>query len=67
MSHTVAQLAWTRQHRGLTQAQVADTLGVSQMAVSRWEHGHRRPTFHDVARWANALGYEVALLRRDPS
>lgn len=29
---------------GMTQTEFADTLGVSQMAVSHWENGLRRPS-----------------------
>ena len=37
-------LAKLRRSRGLTQAEVADLLGVAPAAVSAWEVGKNRPT-----------------------
>lgn len=43
--------AWTaetikrlRQRRGLTQEQLAREVGTTVVSVSRWEHGHTKPT-----------------------
>jgi DNA-binding transcriptional regulator YiaG len=36
------ELQRARAHLGLTQAQLADRLGVTLSAVSRWEQGQRR-------------------------
>lgn len=35
-----------RREMGLTQAQLAERLRVRPLAVSRWERGERRPSWH---------------------
>lgn len=42
----VAGLAQRRVEAGLTQAEVAEAVGVSQRVVSYWERGERRPSRH---------------------
>ena len=49
-----------RQAAGLSQTQLAERVGVSQGAVSRWEHGARLPNVHDAHRVADALDTTVA-------
>lgn len=45
-----------REESGLTQADVAKRLGVSQQTVSRWESGASRPRRPSLAKLANLLG-----------
>ena len=45
-----------RQARGLTQAQVARLLGVSQPVVARWEAGGANLELRTLVRWVTALG-----------
>jgi len=56
-------LRWARQARGLTQAQLARTAGVSQPAVAQLESPDSNPTVATLERVAEALGcrLEVAL------
>ncbi|MGI8700464.1 MAG: UDP-N-acetylglucosamine 1-carboxyvinyltransferase [Nocardioidaceae bacterium] len=51
-----------RQHRALTQAQLADLLGSSQSAVNRIERGHQNLTLEMLARIGEALDSELVSL-----
>lgn len=44
-----------RQRAGLTQAEIAELLGVDQAAVSRWESGKRIPRGKTLDRYAELL------------
>jgi len=44
-----------RQHRGLSQTQLADLLGKSQAQVSKWETGVRNPSWRSQRLIANTL------------
>ena len=48
-----------RQHRGWTQAELAQTLNTSQSAVNRIERGHQNVTLEMVARIGEALDSEI--------
>ncbi len=53
------QLRTARDQLGLSQSQLAVALGVSDAAVSRWEHGNRSPrTGHSqqILRWLQQIG-----------
>ena len=56
----VYQFGWllleAREESGLTQADVAKRLGVSQQTVSRWESGASRPRRPSLAKLADLLG-----------
>jgi len=51
-----------RQHRALTQAQLAGLLGTSQSAVNRIERGHQNLTLEMLARIGEALDSELVSL-----
>ena len=51
-----------RQHRALTQAQLAGVLGTSQSAVNRIERGHQNLTLEMLARIGEALDSELVSL-----
>lgn len=61
-------IAEWRETRGLTQKQLGERLGagVSDVTVSRWETGQRRPDMDVKAAIAEALGLELADLYRHP-
>ena len=58
--------AW-RDHRGLTQQQLADRIGTSSVSVSRWETDNRRPDLETQAEISQVLNIEPADLLRHPS
>lgn len=41
---------------GMTQQQLADALGISQVSVTRWETGEREPRVSTLNRIASVLG-----------
>src|ERR1700754_4535542 len=51
-----------RQHRGWTQARLADVLGTSQSAVNRIERGHQNLSLDMLARIGEALDSEIVSL-----
>lgn len=60
---TLAQaLTTARRAKGLTQQQLADRAGVSQEAVSRYEHSRREPHPEALEKLADALGLTVEFL-----
>ena len=62
----VAALRAERQRRGLTLQQVGKWMGLrARVSVWHWESGNRQPTLPNLREWASALGYDLALTRRD--
>lgn len=59
-----ARLAELRRNRGLTQEQLAERLGVSAPAVSKWETDHSYPDITLLCPLARALGVNVDTLLR---
>lgn len=55
-----------RELRGITQAVLAEKLGVSQGAVSNWENGDRKPDVFMMKRIAEILGCTVDELLTEP-
>lgn len=60
-------VAARRQVAGLTQAQVADKLGVGQEAMSRLERGAVMPTLVRLARLADILSVPITALLEETS
>ena len=46
-------------HRRTTQSQLAAALGVSQVMVSKWVRGERKPELETAIRIAGALNAEI--------
>lgn len=59
-------IAQWREHRGMTQAQLATQLGSSDVTISRWETRQRQPNLSAQEAIAEALDIEVTDLRRPP-
>ena len=60
-------LARARRRARLTQQQLADRIGVTNMAISLIELGKNRPAHDTLARIADALGYDLALIPKEGS
>ena len=54
-----------RKKAGMTQAQLAEKLGISYVGVSQWENDLRNPKLDTLQRIASALGVPVQDLIRD--
>ena len=50
---------------GLTQEELADSLGVSRTTVGKWESGHGLPRAKRMREVANALGTTTAELLKE--
>lgn len=62
-------LAEWREHYHLTQQQLADRLGTTDVTISRWETGRRRPDIDALTAFAEALDADLHYsdLTRPPS
>ncbi len=57
---TGALIAQTRKEKGMTQKALADSIGVSNAAVSKWETGKGFPDISLLEPLSNALGLTVS-------
>ena len=57
---TGALIAQTRKEKGMTQKALADSIGVSNAAVSKWETGKGFPDISLLGPLSNALGLTVS-------
>lgn len=58
----VSALAAIRQRQNLTQLQVAERAYLAPSLVGNWESGWKVPQLPGLIAYADALGYEVALV-----
>lgn len=56
----------TRRKLGVTQQQLAESVGVSRGYIAKVEHGHANPSLELVERIAAALGIELEFVARPP-
>lgn len=59
------RLEIAREHRGMTQADLGDVLGIGRTAVGKCEQGRRRPSRAEVIAWALATGVRFDWLAGD--
>jgi len=59
-------LAEWREAKGLSQEALAGRLDTTDVTISRWETGKRRPDLDALAAYAEALGIELMDLYRHP-
>lgn len=52
-------IAELRKQRGMTQLELAEQMGVTDKAVSKWERGLSCPDIHSIPKLAAALGISV--------
>lgn len=61
------KLAATRKDRGLSQEELAERIGVSRQAVSKWESGESFPDIDNLIAMGDIFGVSIdRLVRRDP-
>lgn len=60
-------MASLRKEKGLSQIQVAELLGVSRQAISRWEQGAALPTTDNLLKLAELYGVSVEALLKESS
>lgn len=60
-----ATLLRARQSLGLTQVQVAKSIGISPCQFNRVENGHDTVTSDQLMVWATAVGCTVSVTRND--
>lgn len=58
------QIVELREHRGLTQGELAERCGIDQGDISRIERGSTSPTARTLQRIAEALDSDVRLMER---
>jgi len=56
-----------RLEKGLTCADVAGIMDTTNEIIARWERGDNAPNLTSLERWANALGYELELMLKEPA
>ncbi len=61
----LGRLKQLSKERGLSQADLAQALGVTRAAVGNWWQGARRMRWESLAAWADLLGYELMLSRTE--
>jgi Zn-dependent peptidase ImmA (M78 family)/DNA-binding XRE family transcriptional regulator len=57
-----ARIRRAREHRGLTQTDLADCIGTAQSTISLWEKGRRSPNLDELVALADALDLEIGSL-----
>jgi transcriptional regulator with XRE-family HTH domain len=55
-------IATLRKERGLSQAALAEKLGVTQASIANYESGRREPSITMLRKIAAALGVDIATL-----
>ena len=49
-----------RQNIGMTQKQLAELVGVTDVTISRWESGQRQPMWYQFVKLCEVLGMELS-------
>jgi transcriptional regulator with XRE-family HTH domain len=65
MTHPIIEdLRRERVAGGLSQDGLASSFGTAQNLLSRYEMGKTSPTLESLSRWAQALNYEIRLVKK---
>ena len=62
MKQMGARISRLRQEKGLTQVALAEKLGISSQAISKWERGQTFPDLSRLDELSELLGVAVAYL-----
>ena len=60
----VCRLRAARKDQGMSQREAARRAGLSSGGFNHIERGMVSPTFTNLLRWADVLGYDIRLVRR---
>lgn len=60
----ISQLRHIRREQLITQEQLGKKAGYDRTAIIRCERGQHLPLFETVCNWAEALGYELRLVKK---
>lgn len=63
MNQAVLRIKKELKEQGISQADLARTIGVTEVSVHRWMTGQRTPSIDYVERMARALGMHVLVYR----
>lgn len=61
MNDLIVQLREERIRQGLTQAELADAIGVNTSSLKAWERTYQQPGLSKAQAWAHALGRRLVL------
>ena len=59
------QISDERKKLGLTLTMVEDQIGHPEKAIRSWEKGQRKPRFSAFIDYANGLGFDVVLRKKE--
>jgi transcriptional regulator with XRE-family HTH domain len=62
-----AELVQLREHRGLSQAQLAESCGLDVDTIEQFERDQRSPRLFELRRLARGLGLQLSELFEDPT
>jgi DNA-binding XRE family transcriptional regulator len=65
LDHIVANLMTRRIVLGITQADIATSIGVSDETVSTWETRRKQPTVTNLMAWIKLLGLRIKPVTED--
>lgn len=60
----VLELTKERKLQKVSQQEIANVIGVSKSIISRLESGKSIPNYNFIEQYANKLGYEIRLLKK---
>jgi len=63
----ITQFVKKRHEIGMSQMDLDETIGVARGLVSKWEVGIRKPSGFLFCVWADALGCELWLEKKEPT
>lgn len=61
MNDLITQLRAARIEQGLTQAELAEAIGVNTSSLKGWERTYQQPGLSKAQAWAHALGLRLVL------
>jgi len=65
ISPIIAELRRIRKEQNLTQVALGAAMDGFTNSIPKWENGYSEPTISHVEAWADALGYELDLFKKE--